>query len=134
MAMITIGQLARQAGVGVETIRFYERSGLIAEPPRSASGYRHYSPDAVRRIRFIRHAKELGFSLKEIAELLDLRVRPRTNCTAVRRSAEMKIAEIETKISSLRRMRKSLQNLTRACEKRQPTGECPVLETLGRID
>ncbi|MHC4428465.1 MAG: MerR family transcriptional regulator [Planctomycetota bacterium] len=134
MAVLTIGQLARQAGVGVETIRFYERSGLIAEPPRGNSGYRHYSPDAVLRIRFIRHAKELGFSLKEIAELLDLRVHPRTNCAVVRRSAEMKIAEIETKISSLRRMRKSLQNLTRACEKRQPTSECPVLETLGRID
>ena len=76
MSGFSIGQVARQAGVGVETIRFYERKGLIKEPPRRASGYRQFSLDAVKRIRFIKRAKELGFSLSEIADLLSLRSVP----------------------------------------------------------
>ena len=77
MRALTIGQVARQAGVGVETVRFYERQGLLDAPPRRASGYRQYAPEMVARLQFIRRAKELGFALKEIRELLSLRVAPR---------------------------------------------------------
>ena len=94
MEALTIGQLARQAAVGVETIRFYEREGLLAEPERRPSGYRQYPAEVVRRVRFIRHAKELGFTLKEIQELLELRVDPVSSCADVRRHARAKIADI----------------------------------------
>ena len=131
MGSMTIGQLAQRAGVGVETVRFYEREGLISEPPRRPSGYRDYPPEAAARIVFIRRAKELGFSLKEIGELLELRVRPRRNCALVKRNAETKIAHIDTKIAALRRMRRALIHLTKACEARTPTTECPILAALG---
>jgi MerR family mercuric resistance operon transcriptional regulator len=130
MESLTIGQLARRAGVGVETIRFYEREGLISEPPRRPSGYRDYPLESVARIVFIRKAKALGFTLKEINELLDLRVRPRRNCAQVRRSADTKIADIDAKIASLRRMRRALKDLSKACEERTPTTECPILASL----
>ena len=83
METLTIGQLARQAEVNVETLRYYERRGLIPEPPRKESGYRQYPPDDLARIRFIKHAKELGFTLKEILDLLTLRVDPETSCDDV---------------------------------------------------
>ena len=130
MGSFTIGQLAKRAGVGIETVRFYEREGLIPEPPRRPSGYRDYPPDTVTRIVFIRRAKELGFSLKEINELLDFRVRPRRSCARVQRSAEAKIADIDGKIANLQRMRRALKDLTRACEDRTPTTECPILSSL----
>ena len=98
MVSLTIGQLARRAGVGVETVRFYEREGLISEPPRRPSGYRDYPLEAVSRIVFIRRAKKLGFSLKEISELLGLRVRPRRNCAQVKQNADAKIDDIDAKI------------------------------------
>ena len=132
MESLTIGQLAQRAGVGVETIRFYEREGLISEPPRRPSGYRDYSLETVARIVFIRRAKDLGFKLREINELLELRVRPRRNCAQVKRSADSKIADIDGKIASLRRMRRALKDLTRACEERTPTTECPILASLGK--
>ena len=134
MESLRIGQLAQRAGVGVETVRFYEREGLISEPPRRPSGYRDYPLDTVTRIVFIRRAKKLGFSLKEIRELLELRVRPRRNCAHVKQNADAKIADIDGKIGALRRMRRALTNLTKACEKRAPTTECPILASLGRSD
>ena len=134
MGSMTIGQLAQRAGVGVETVRFYEREGLISEPPRRPSGYRDYPVETVTRIVFIRRAKELGFSLKEIGELLDLRVRPRRNCAQVKRNADVKIADIDAKIAALRGMRRGLTTLTKACEERTPTTECPILASLGRSD
>ena len=130
METLTIGQLAREAQVNVETVRYYERPRLIPEPPRRASGYRQYSGDAVKRIRFIKHAQELGFSLKEISELLTLRVAPDTACEDVRVRAEGKIAEIEEKIQALQRMKRALGKLVVACRRRDPTSECPVLEAL----
>src|SRR5947208_10875572 len=105
MNTLTIGQVAKYAGVGVETLRFYEREGLIEEPPRRESGYRQYSADVVKRILFIKRAKELGFSLGEIQELLSLRVDPETTCTDVKRQAEARIADIEHKIADLVRMK-----------------------------
>src|SRR5919106_6046 len=104
MGGMTIGQVAKHAGVGVETVRFYERRGLLDAPPRRASGYRQYSPDVVRRIQFIKRAKDLGFSLREICELLSLRVDPDTTCDEVKQRAEAKIADIKTKLRDLRRM------------------------------
>ena len=130
MEPLRIGEVARSAGVGVETVRFYERQGLIEEPPRRESGYRQYHDAVIARLRFIRRAKDLGFSLKEIKELLSLRVEPRTSCRDVKRRAEAKIAEIEAKIEDLARIRHSLRRLAAACRGRGPTSECPILDAL----
>ncbi|MDP6106829.1 MAG: heavy metal-responsive transcriptional regulator [Candidatus Brocadiia bacterium] len=97
MGNLTIGKVARQSGVGVETVRFYEREGLIEQPPRRPSGYRQYPQEAVLRLCFIRRAKQLGFSLREIKELLALRVGGSTSCSEVRQRAEAKIAVVEEK-------------------------------------
>lgn len=132
MEPVTIGQLARQAGVGVETIRFYERQGLLARPERRPSGYRQYSADVVRRVRFIRHAKDLGFTLKEIQELLELRVDPGSTCADVRRHARAKVADIERRIDAMKRMKGALERLARRCRGRGPSTACPILEELDR--
>lgn len=131
MKALTIGQVARRTGVGVETVRFYERQGLLEEPARKDSGYRQYEGGVVARLHFIRRAKELGFSLKEIKELLALRVDPTTTCAEVKSRAEAKLADVEAKIQALRRMQKVLQKLTTACSGRGPTSECPILDALG---
>lgn len=130
MKPLTIGQVARLAGVGVETVRFYERQGLLNEPPRRESGYRQYPGDVVARLRFIKRAKELGFSLKEIKELLALRVDPTTTCTEVRSKAAAKVADIEEKIQALQRIKKALVQLTAVCQGRGPTSECPILKAM----
>jgi len=127
---LRIGQVAKQAGVGVETIRFYERKGLIEEPPRGDSGYRQYEEGAVSRIRFIRRTRELGFTLKEIRELLNLRVDADASLGDVRRRSEAKLLEIEGKIADLRRMKRALAELTARCCGEGPIGECPILEAL----
>ncbi len=101
MKPLTTGQLAKQAQVNVETIRYYERRGLLPEPPRRWSGYREYSQADVAHLRFIKRAKELGFSLSEISELLSLRVDPDTTCDDVQQRTEIKIADIEAKIQTL---------------------------------
>ena len=130
MGNMTIGQMARSAGASVETIRFYEREGLLEHPARSASGYRNYPPEAVARLRMIRQAKELGFSLNEIRELLALRVAPGKSCSDVRARAERKIADIDQRIAALKRMKAALARLAAACAGRGPTSECPILEAL----
>jgi MerR family mercuric resistance operon transcriptional regulator len=130
MGNMTIGQMARSAGASVETIRFYEREGLLEHPARSASGYRKYAPKAVARLRLIRQAKELGFSLNEIKELLALRVAPGKSCSDVRARAERKIADIDQRIAALKRMKAALARLAAACAGRGPTSECPILEAL----
>ena len=130
MKPLTIGQVARSAGVGVETVRFYEREGLLDEPPRRPSGYRQYGESIVGRLQFIRRAKELGFTLSEIKELLSLRLDPSTSCADVKSRAEVKIADIDEKIRTLQRMKKALEKLTKACSGRGPTSECPILEAL----
>lgn len=126
----TTGQLAKKAGVNVETIRYYERRGLLPEPRRSESGYRQYSDETVRRVQFIIHAKELGFSLREIHELLSLRHDPGTPCSEVRNRARSKIEDIEAKIKTLRKMKKALVKLTDGCRGKGPLKECPILESL----
>lgn len=130
MKPLTIGKVARLADVGVETIRFYERKGLIPDPPRKESGYRQYPEEAVHRIRFIRRAKELGFSLQETKELLSLRIDSESTCQDIRNRAEAKIADIEDKIRALVKIKDELAKLAAACETGAPVSECPILAAL----
>ncbi len=130
MAGNTIGLVAQQAGVGVETVRFYQRRGLIEEPPTPAKGFRVYPEETIERIRFIRRAKDLGFTLGEIAGLLELKVDPSQNCSSVKAFALDKIALIEEKIGSLDDMRQQLVRLTEACDNGKRTSECAILEAL----
>jgi Hg(II)-responsive transcriptional regulator len=130
MEILSIGEVARRAGVGIETVRFYEREGLLEEPPRRASGYRQYSEEVIKRIGFIKRAKELGFSLKEITELLLLRVDAQTSCDEVKQRTEAKIAEVERKVVELQRMRQALLQVHSLCTGSGPIGRCPMLEAL----
>jgi MerR family copper efflux transcriptional regulator len=130
--MMTIGELAETAGVGVETIRFYERKRMIVQPKRPAAGYRRYDEETARRIRFIRQAQELGFTLAEIKQLLELRLDPRRSCADVKTEAETKIADIDEKIASLRVMRKALVEITHSCSGEGPTSECPILDAIDK--
>lgn len=125
-----IGELADASGVGVETVRFYEREGLLPEPPRTGGGYRVYDADAVRRVRFILRAKELGFTLAETKELLELRVTDPAACGDVEATARAKITDIEARIQELERIRAVLGDLVRACAANEQTGECPILDAL----
>lgn len=127
---LLIGQLADAAGVGVETIRFYEREGLLPEPPRSEAGYRLYDAGAVSRLRFIRKAKDLGFTLAETKELLELRVTDTSACDDVAKRARRKIVGVEDRIRELKRVRRVLHELVEACAAQAETGECPILEVL----
>ena len=129
---LTIGRLAKQAGVNLETVRFYERRGLLPRPPRSASGYRLFPAEAARRLKFIRRAQELGFSLAEVAELLSLRVSRRTTSAEIRARAEAKIADIEAKMKSLESIKETLGKLTKVCDGCGPVAQCPILESLDR--
>jgi Hg(II)-responsive transcriptional regulator len=124
------GELAKRAGVNVETLRFYERKGLLPGPPRRASGCREYPVDSVRVIRFITRAQELGFSLREIRELLALQVQPGVTCAEVRDKAEQKAAEVRRKIADLTAFERALQKLTASCSGRGPATDCPILEHL----
>ncbi len=134
METLSIGKVAEATGASVETIRFYERMGLIEKPPRKPSGYRMYSRETVTRIRFIRRAKQLGFSLKEIGELLDLRIDPETTCKDIRSRAAAKLGEIKAKIESLSRIKRALQKVTKACKGRGPISKCAILEAMESED
>lgn len=125
-----IGELSALAGVPAATIRYYERRGILAEPPRTDSGYRSYGPEAAERLRFIRRAQELGFTLEEIHELLQLRVEDRASCAAVASKTQEKISDVAQKIAELQRLEAALHRLADACVSRTPTAECPVLEML----
>jgi MerR family mercuric resistance operon transcriptional regulator len=127
---LTISQVATAADVNVQTIRYYERRGLVPTPRRTPSGYRQYTDDAVARLRFIKHAQELGFSLLEIQELLALRVRHGAACDVVERKTRQKIEVVQQKIRDFQRMKRTLERLAGACAVRRPTAECPILEVL----
>jgi|SRR6267154_1336628 len=131
---LTIGRLAREVGVNLETVRYYERRGLLPKPPRSTSGYRLFPVEAARRLRFIRRAQELGFSLGEIRELLLLRVAPTAKSADVRRRAQAKITDIEAKIRSLQSIKEALRELTKTCSGCGSVRECPILESLDAED
>lgn len=134
MPRLRIGQVAQQAGVNTETLRYYERVGLLDTPPRSASGYRAYPVETVSRIRFIRRAKALGFTLQEIGDLLSLRVSPAASSAEIKSRAKMKIADIEDKIRTLSRMKETLTRITTACDGCAPLHACPILEALDGED
>lgn len=130
-----IGELAQRAGVNIQTVRYYERRGLLPEPQRRPSGYREYGPDALDRLRFIKRAQELGFTLAEIGELLALRLDPTTPAAAVKARAEAKIADIDRKLHDLERIKHALVHLAGRCHGgRGPVGDCPLLDALGHID
>ncbi len=130
MKVLTIGKVAEETGVGVETVRFYERQGLLEEPPRKASGYRQFPEEAVARLRFIKRAKELGFSLGEIKDLFSLGVDPSSTCGDIKQRAEVKLEDIQAKIRDLQRMKRALTKLVSECRGSGPTSECPILESL----
>jgi MerR family transcriptional regulator, copper efflux regulator len=125
-----IGEVARRAGVNVETVRYYERRGLVADPPRTDAGYRQYPDSTVRRIRFVKRAQELGFSLREIAELLDLRVEEGAPCAAVLDRTRAKMADIDRRIADLEEMRAALEPLVDACAAETGATDCVILDHL----
>lgn len=128
--MFTIGQVARQVGIGVETVRFYEREGLLEEPERKASGYRQFDESAISRLRFIKQTQRLGFTLREIKELLALKLAPGTTRAQIRAQAVAKIEDIESRIKELKRMKKALSPLIAACDGQGKLDGCPILAAL----
>lgn len=131
MPALRTAQVADLAGVNVETLRFYERKGIIPEPPRRASGYREYPPETVERVRFVKRAQELGFSLGEVQDLLGLRATAGAKSAQVRLAAEAKLEEIEHKIRDLAAMKQTLTELLCACDGTMPVASCPIIATLG---
>jgi len=125
-----IGEVAKAAGVGIDAVRFYEREGLLPEPARRPSGYREYSPEAVTDLRFIKRAKQLGFSLKEISQLLSIEREPTSTAGDIKRLAEEKLADLEDKIRSLQRMKRALRKVAESCPGNGPTSECSILKSL----
>ncbi|RMG17655.1 MAG: heavy metal-responsive transcriptional regulator [Planctomycetota bacterium] len=128
---MTIGELAKRCGVGVQTIRFYERKGLLPDPRRGGVGYREYGAEHVRKLEFVRRAQALGFTLKEIAELYALRSSSAATCEDVRTRAQRKVDEIEGKIRALKALKKALAPLLNGCPGSRRSGEdCPILKAL----
>ncbi len=127
---LTIGQLAKQVGVNIQTVRYYERRRLLSPTARKPSGYRLYGDDALRRLRFIKNAQALGFTLQEIAELLNLRVTSTACCGDVQRKAQAKLNQVETKVRDLRALARALKGLIMNCQAGQPTDRCPILKSL----
>lgn len=134
MTTLKIGELAKRASVGVETVRFYERQGLLPSPARKPSRYRQYDEETVQVLRFIRRAKELGFTLKEIKSLLELRSDTSSPRSEIRRRAQEKIIEIDARITDLQRMREGLKSLLGRCHGDGSIIGCPILNALQGIE
>jgi MerR family copper efflux transcriptional regulator len=132
MATMTIGRLAKEAGINIDTIRYYERNGLIPEPVRRASGYREYEAADLRRLRFILRAKALGFTLAEIGELLSLS--GDRDVRGVKRRAEQRLEQVEYKIKELQRVRRGLKTLVDACPGHGDVEHCPIVAALSSED
>jgi len=124
---LTIGTIAKRSGVSVETIRFYQREGLIVEPPKPVTGFRTYPTETIGRLTFIQRSKGLGFTLAEIKTLLQLRA---SDCTATRTLTQQKLDLIRSKIADLQTMELALEQLVTQCESRQPTDNCPIIAAL----
>jgi MerR family copper efflux transcriptional regulator len=131
MESFTIGEVARRAQVGIDTVRYYERNHLLPDPPRRLSDYREYHRDDVRRLRFIRRAKDLGFTLAEIRELLTLSTDRERGVRGVKARADARLAEVEVRIRELQSMRRGLKRLIAACPGHGPLENCPILAALG---
>lgn len=129
-ALYKIGKTAELAGVNKETIRYYERRKLISEPDRMDSGYRLFSQHHVDQIRFIKRAQELGFTLSEIEDLLNLKLDEGTTCSEIKREAELKYQDVVSKIEDLHRIKVTLTDLIDSCTGSGPKGDCPILEAL----
>lgn len=130
MNKLSIGQVAKQTSLSVETIRFYERQGLIEKPARKGSGYRQFGQQDIERLIFIQQAKSLGFSLSEIKSLLSLRADPDTTTGDIKQLAQSKLEDIEAKIKMLKGMKRSLKSLIDMCPGQGPKKDCPILEAL----
>ncbi len=130
MSLLNIGHVANQTGVTVETVRFYEKQGLIEPPERSETGYRRYPEDTVKRVRFIQRAKEAGFTLNEVGELLALRREPGTSCGDIKMRAARKIEAVDQKIRDLEHIREALVRMVMKCSGDGSLSECPILEEL----
>lgn len=128
-----IGTAAEQAGVNIQTLRYYERRGLLPRPPRKRSGYREFPDDAVRMVRFIKRAQDLGFSLDEVEELLRLRSDKRRDRARIRAVATARVQQIERKIAELTAMKRALSHLLHCCEDGS-TLDCPIIEALDGVD
>jgi len=130
MEKLSIGELAKQANVNIETIRYYERRGLISEPPRNKSGHRQFSQETVKRTDFIKRCQTLGFSLKEIEEILELRISPESTCAEMKSRVAEKLTDVDRKIHELTQIRDALSRLMKKCTGKGPSGSCPILEEL----
>lgn len=124
------GQIAKKAGVNVETLRFYEKKGLIPEPLRTESGYRQYPEETIQRIQFIKNAQKLGFTLKEIRELLSITLATKKQCQQVKSEIDHKLIEVNEKIKNLQEISDALKKLRRTCDKGGVDGKCPILKFL----
>ena len=125
---LTIGKLANASGVNLETIRFYERKGILIQPKKQGA-FRYYPDEYITRIKFIKRSQELGFTLSETKELLDLKIKNHAKCSDVLSKTEAKIKEINEKIKDLKKMKKSLQGLATCCvDESQPLSDCPILD------
>jgi MerR family mercuric resistance operon transcriptional regulator len=125
-----IGEVARRADVNKETVRYYEKRNLIPEPDRRRSGYRIFTQRHIDQIRFIKRAQELGFTLKEIKELLELRLNETTTCSTIKKEAQEKYQDVVSKMEDLQRIKETLTDLIDSCSGDGPAGECPILEAL----
>lgn len=132
MTAMKIGEIAKRSGIGIETIRYYEREELLEEPQRRPSGYRQYDASTLERLKYIRRAKELGFTLSEIRDLLELSFASQISCDHVRQRAETKLNDIEGKIRSLQTMRRSLNGILKRCQARNSTDDCPLVHKTKR--
>src|SRR5688572_12968041 len=130
MSSLTIGKVAKESGVGVETVRFYEREGLLEEPTRRLSGYRQYDREAIARLRFIKQGQRLGFTVREIKELLALKLDPKATRKEVKDRAVAKVADIDQRIADLKRMKKALAPLIQACDGKGTLEGCPILDAI----
>lgn len=126
-----IGEIAAEADVNIQTLRYYERRGLLAPPTRKASGYREYGLDHVQRVRFIRRAQDLGFTLQEIRDLLALQTESSQSCAVVERRASLTLDRIDEKVRDLKRMRLALAKYVNACRNQESLETCPLLAALG---
>lgn len=127
---LTIGELGEKARVNIETLRYYERRGLLPLPPRSAANFRLYPPEAIKVVKFIKRAQELGFTLKEIEEMLSLRTVPDAQCADIRKLTEEKIKGIDAKIRTLQAIRDALATLLKECSGQAPIEQCPILDAI----
>ena len=129
---LKISELEKNVGVNIQTIRYYERRGLLLPTTKMESGYRLYDNEAKKRLEFIRYSKKLGFTLKETEELLKLRASTTARCADIKEKAESKLSEIDRKIKGLKSMRKVLKDMIKTCQNKQPTDKCPILKTINK--